>query len=56
LYFAEYGYFERNEVSNIKAKNIQGLELELTSERLQEYDFNSIKSTCFNKEVRACVL
>ncbi|KAG7570533.1 hypothetical protein ISN45_Aa04g031210 [Arabidopsis thaliana x Arabidopsis arenosa] len=49
--FEEFGYFERDEVSNIKAKNIQGLELQLTSENLQEYDYNSIKSTCFNEEI-----
>lgn len=48
----DLGYFDRSEMSKIEAKYIPGLELQLTSDYLQEYDYNSITSACFNNEVR----
>ncbi|VVB03427.1 unnamed protein product [Arabis nemorensis] len=41
------GYFDRNEISIIKAKYNPGLELQLTT----EYGYNSTKSIYFKKEI-----
>ncbi|KAF2605339.1 hypothetical protein F2Q70_00025049 [Brassica cretica] len=45
------GYFDRNEMSKINAKYFPGLELQLTSEHLQEYDYDSTISACFNNYI-----
>ena len=50
--FSDLGYFDRNEMSKINAKYFPGLELQLTSEHLQEYDYDSTISACFNNYVR----
>ncbi|KAF3581388.1 hypothetical protein DY000_02029405 [Brassica cretica] len=49
--FQDLGYFDRNEMSKINAKYFPGLELQLTSEHLQEYDYDSTISACFNNYI-----